>query len=57
MSKIIPLLPYEVYEFTWGSAVKKKNGQWEKVFLKPTGQEIDVSEFNIILHENGIEFL
>ena len=57
MDKVVPLFPYEVYEFTWGSAIKKKKGEWEKIFLKPDGKEIDVSNMNIILHDNGIEFL
>lgn len=49
--------PYEVYEFAWGSAVKHRNGTWEKIFIKPSGQEIDVSTLEVLLHENGIEFI
>lgn len=58
MSKVVPLFGYAVYEFPWGTAVKeKRTGKWTNIFLKPDGQEIDVSLLNIELHENGIEFL
>lgn len=57
VDKLVKMSPYEVYEFPWGTAVKHRKGAWEKVFLKPSGQEIDVSGLNILLHENGIEFL
>ncbi|WP_079708093.1 hypothetical protein [Paraliobacillus ryukyuensis] len=56
MNNIAELKPYEVFEYGWGTAVKHKNGDWEKIFLKPTGQEIDVTSLNVILHDNGIEF-
>jgi len=57
MNNVVDFLPYEVYEFYWGTAVKHRNGRWEKIFLKTDGQEIDVSHLDIIVHENGIEFL
>jgi hypothetical protein len=57
MDNVINLYPYEVFEFPWGLAIKKRNGKWEKIFLKPTGQEIDVSNIKVIIHENGIEFI
>lgn len=57
MSKIIKMQPYEVVEFDWGTAMKHRNGEWDKVFLKPDAKEIDVSKLNVILHNNGIEFL
>ncbi|MED3623254.1 hypothetical protein P4482_09140 [Neobacillus thermocopriae] len=57
MKNVVELKPYEVYEFPWGSAIKRRNGQWEKVFLKPNGQEIDISNVKVILHDNGIEFI
>lgn len=56
MNNIAHLKPYEVYEYSWGTAVKHRIGTWEKIFIKPTGQEIDVSNLNVILHDNGIEF-
>ena len=57
-NNIIPLYRWEVHEFSWGSAVKEqRTGKWTNIFLKPDGQEIDVSLLNIELHENGIEFL
>lgn len=51
------LKPWEVVEFFWGVGVRHRKGKWEKIYLKPDGQEIDVSSLNIILHENGIEFI
>jgi hypothetical protein len=49
------LKPYEVVEFSWGTAVRHRKGKWETLFLKPDGQEIDVSKMNVVLHDNGIE--
>lgn len=57
-NKVVPLFGYAVYEFPWGTAVKeKRTGKWTTVFLKPDGQRIDVSNIEVILHDNGIEFL
>lgn len=57
MGNVMKLLPYEVYEYSWGSAVKHRNGNWDKVFIKPNAQEIDLSNLEVIIHENGIEFI
>lgn len=54
--KLVEFKSYEVVEFPWGSAVKHRKGKWEKLFLYPNAQEIDVSKLNVILHDNGIEF-
>ena len=56
MKKFAKLQPYEVYEFSWGVAVKHRKGKWERIFLKPDAQEIDVSNLDVIVHEYGIEF-
>ncbi|WP_419893275.1 hypothetical protein [Oceanobacillus kimchii] len=56
MSNVAELKPWEVWEFSWGSAMKHHSGRWEKAFLKPSGQEIDLSKLDVILHDNGIEF-
>jgi hypothetical protein len=57
-NKVIPLHRWEVHEFSWGAAVREqRTGKWTNIFLKPDGQEIDVSLMNVELHENGIEFL
>lgn len=57
-NKVVPLFCYAVYEFPWGTAVKeKRTGKWTTVFLKPDGQGIDVSNIEVILHNNGIEFI
>lgn len=55
MTKVIPLEPWEVHQFPWGSAVRHRNGKWTNVILS-NGQDVDVSEMNVIIHENGIEF-
>ena len=57
-NNVVPLFGYAVYEFPWGTAVKeKRTGKWTNIFLRPDGQEIDVSNIEVILHDNGIEFL
>lgn len=50
------LKPWEVVKFAWGVGVKHSRGKWETVILNG-GQEIDVTEMNVILHDNGIEFI
>jgi hypothetical protein len=55
MNNVINLYPYEVYKFSWGSAVKKRNGKWTHIFIGE--QEINVEGIEVILHENGIEFV
>ena len=57
MNEVVELKPWRVYEFPWGTAIRHQKGHWTNVYLKPTGQEIDVSNLNVILHDNGIEFL
>jgi hypothetical protein len=58
MNNVVPLFGYAVYEFPWGAAVKeKRTNKWILVCLKPDGQEIDVSNLKVILHDNGIEFI
>lgn len=58
MCKIVPLHQWEIFEFPWGTAVRdQRTKRWIKLFLKPDGREIDVSEKKVDLHENGIEFL
>lgn len=57
LEKIVDLKPWEVHEFSWGTAIKHRNGSWERIFLKPTGQEIDVTRVPVLLSDVGIEFL
>lgn len=57
MENVTTLKPYETVEFSWGVAVRHRNGKWSRVFLKPYSQEIDVSEIDVVLHDNGIEFV
>ena len=50
--KVINLHRWEVHEFPWGSAVREqRTGKWTNVFIKPDGQEIDVSKLKVELHE------
>lgn len=57
-NKVIQLYGWEVYEFSWGTAVREqRTKKWMKIFLKPDGQKIDVSSRVVELHQNGIEFL
>lgn len=55
MGDVIDLKPWEVHVFPWGSAVKKRNGKWTHIFI--AGQEVNVENIEVILHENGIEFV
>lgn len=48
---------WETVVFPWGAAIRQKGGKFETLFLKPNAQEIDVSELNVLLHDNGIEFV
>lgn len=57
MGEVKQLQPYEVVEFSWGTAVRHRNGKWENIFIRPGGQEIDASELDVVLRDNGIEFV
>ncbi|NLT94852.1 MAG: hypothetical protein GXW85_04850 [Clostridia bacterium] len=58
MCKVLLLYQWEVFEFPWGTAVREqRTNTWIKLFLKPDGQEIDLSGRKVELHENGIEFI
>lgn len=50
------LNPWECVTFSWGTAIRHRKGKWDKLFLSPSGQEVDVSGLDVILHDNGIEF-
>lgn len=55
---VISLRLWEVYQFFWGTAVReRRSGKWIRAFLSPSGQEIDLSDVDAEIHENGIEFL
>lgn len=56
---VVELKPWETVEFPWGTAVRKRRGEWTNLYLKPTGHEINLEEMGIkvILHDNGIEFI
>ena len=56
--KVINLYRWEVVTFPWGTAVKEqRTGKWIVLFLRPTGQMVNVEKISVQLHENGIEFL
>lgn len=48
--------PFKVYECPFGSYVTDCKGKSLRVILSD-GQEIDVSELDVVIHDNGIEFL
>lgn len=56
--KIVKLFPgYEVEELPWGAACKNlKTNKYEILFFHD-GQELDVTHWEIILHDNGLEFV
>ena len=51
------LSPWEVVQFSWGTGVRHRKGKWDRLYLNGTGQEINVEHMNVILHDNGIEFV
>ena len=56
---VVPISSFEVCIFHWGTAVRQlrgKRGKWQKVFIKG-GQEIDVSDMDVIIDEFGITFI
>jgi len=54
--KVVPLFRWEVHTFPWGTAVKEqRTGKWTNVCIDD--QELNVTDRNVILHENGIEFI
>ncbi|CAI6073519.1 hypothetical protein COHCIP112018_02389 [Cohnella sp. JJ-181] len=58
MGDLVFLHKWEVFEFAWGTAIREsRTKKWHTLCLTPDGQEIDVSELNVILHDNGIEFV
>jgi len=53
---VVPIKAWEVYVFQWGTAIRHRRGKWQKVFLTG-GQEIDVSNMDVIIDEYGITFI
>lgn len=57
MSNVTKLHPWETVSFSWGTAVRYRGGKWTNLFLYPDAQEINVEHLDVILHDNGIEFV
>ena len=53
----VNLVPWEVIEFAWGAAMRHRKGKWEKLFIAPDAQEIDVSQLDVILDHKSITFV
>jgi len=54
---IIPLYGYEVFKYSWGSAVREsRTKKWINAFISPDAQEIKLDSIDVEIHENGIEF-
>jgi len=54
---IIPLFGYEVFKYTWGSAIREsRTKKWTNAFILPDAQEIKLDSIDVEIHENGIEF-
>lgn len=47
---------FNVYKISFGSYYTDRKDKPIRVFFKD-GQELDVSNLNVIIHDNGIEFL
>lgn len=49
---------YSVFENTFCTYVKdEQTGKVHSIILKPDGAVVNTSHLNVIVHENGIEFL
>lgn len=55
VNKVHSLKPWEVVEFPWGTAVRKRNSDWTHVFIGD--QELDVMGIDVRINDNGIEFV
>lgn len=56
MGTVEQLRSWEAVPFPWGAGVRdRRTGQWTNIVIN--GQAIDVSNRDVELHENGIEFL
>ena len=57
MSKanVVDFKPWEVYQFPWGTAVKKRGCKWSIVFIGE--QQLDVDGLNVELYNGGIKFI
>lgn len=53
----LSLTPWEVKEFAWGAALRHRRGKWEKLFIAPDAQEVDVSQIDVILDHKRITFV
>ena len=56
-NKVTHIYPWIIHELDWCAYMSDRKGKIYKIFLKPDGQEIDVEYLNVVVHENGIEFL
>lgn len=48
--------PFTAYETLWGCYYVNRNNKPMRCFFKD-GQELIVENFNVVIHDNGIEFL
>lgn len=55
---VVKLFPgYEVFKMPWGAATKNlKTGNWDMAFFSD-GQELSLENWEVELHDNGIEIL
>lgn len=47
---------FKVYKTAWGAYTTDRKDNLLKAFFKD-GQELDLQNLNVIIHDNGIEFL
>lgn len=51
------LTHWEVKEFAWGAAMRHRKGKWEKLFIAPDAQEVDVSQIDVSIYDDSITFV
>ena len=57
MGAVVQLEQWELIQYGWCQVVKScRRGQVTNLIF-PDGQELDVEKWNIVIHDNGIEFI
>lgn len=55
---VTPIHRWETHTFPWGTAVREqRTKKWTNIFISPNAQEIKLDGIDVILHDNGIEFI
>ena len=51
------MMPWGVFEFPWGTAVRNMDtGEWTQVFKVPDGEMLVVEGLDVTVNEEGVHF-